>query len=144
MKINDWVAAGILRQSGYFAPDIDVPIKMDANENPFYMQLPLKRKLFEKMNAVDFNRYPVAGSPELRERFAKYYGVKKDMIMPGNGSDELIQSLCLVLKGPVKGIMVPTPTFAMYKIIGINTGQRVVEIPLDKTFDLDVEAMIAK
>jgi len=77
MKINDWVAAGILRQSGYFAPDIDVPIKMDANENPFYMQLPLKRKLFEKMNAVDFNRYPVAGSPELRERFAKYYGVKK-------------------------------------------------------------------
>ncbi|HON58826.1 MAG TPA: histidinol-phosphate transaminase [Smithella sp.] len=144
MKINDCIAPGILRQSGYVAPEVDVPVKMDANENPFGLQEPLKRRLLEKMSAVAFNRYPAAGSPELRERFARYFGVKKDMIMPGNGSDELIQALCLAFRGKIKGVMVCSPTFAMYKIIGVNAGNKAVEVPLDKKFDLDVEAMTAK
>lgn len=144
MKISDWISPGILRQRGYVAPDVDAPVKMDANENPFVLQEPLKRRLLEKMSAVEFNRYPAAGSPELRERFARYFGVKKDMILPGNGSDELIQALSFAFQGKVKGVMVPTPTFAMYKIIGVNTGNRVVEVPLDKKIDLDVEAMTAK
>jgi histidinol-phosphate aminotransferase len=144
MKLSDCIVRGILRQRGYAAPESNAPVKMDANENPFSLQEPLKRRLLEKMSAVEFNRYPAAGSPEMRERFARYFGVEKDMIMPGNGSDELIQLLCLVFKGKVKGVMIPVPTFAMYKIIGVNTGQRVVEVPLDKKFDLDVDAMTAK
>lgn len=66
------------------------------------------------------------------------------MIMPGNGSDELIQILCLAMKGRIKGVLVPVPTFSMYKIIAINTGNRVVEVPLDKKFDLNVEAITAR
>jgi histidinol-phosphate aminotransferase len=144
MVIRDLVAKGIFQQSGYIAPEVSVAIKMDANENPFSMGEPLKRKLLEKMKGIDFNRYPAAGSPELRARFAKYYGVKKDMIMPGNGSDELIQALCFSLKGKISGVLVPVPTFSMYKIIAVNTGNKVVEVPLDKKFDLDVEAIIGK
>jgi histidinol-phosphate aminotransferase len=96
------------------------------------------------MSRVDLNRYPAAGAPELRERFAKYFGVKKNMIMTGNGSDELIQILCMALKGKIKGVLVPVPTFSMYKIIAVNTGNKVVEVPLDKKFDLDVEAMTGR
>ena len=141
MKIQDLVAKGIFEQSGYITPEIIGEIKMDANENPFTIQEPLKRKLRERMGGVVLNRYPVAGAPELRERFAKYFGVKKNMIMLGNGSDELIQILCLTLKGKIKGVLVPVPTFSMYKIIAVNTGNKVVEVPLDKKFDLDVEVI---
>ena len=144
MKIDDLVAKGILRQSGYLTPEVSGTIKMDANENPFSMQEPLKRKLLERMRKVEFNRYPMAGSPELRERFAQYYGVKKDMIMPGNGSDELIQALCFALQGKIRGVLVPVPTFSMYKIIAINTGNKIAEVPLDKKFDLDVEAVTGR
>jgi histidinol-phosphate aminotransferase len=66
------------------------------------------------------------------------------MIMLGNGSDELIQILCLALKGKINGVLVPVPTFSMYKIIAVNTGNKVVEVPLAKKFDLDVEAMTEK
>jgi histidinol-phosphate aminotransferase len=117
---------------------------MDANENPISLQEPLKKKLMEEMGRVDLNRYPVAGAPELRNRFAQYYGVDKDMVMLGNGSDELIQTLCLTLKGKIKGVLVPVPTFSMYKIIAVNTGNKVVEIPLDKNFDLDCDAIIGR
>jgi len=132
----------IFRQSGYFAPEVTGAIKMDANENPFTIQEPLKRKLLERMSRIDFNRYPVAGAPELRERYAQYYGVDKDMIMLGNGSDELIQILCLTLQGKIKGVLVPVPTFSMYKIIAVNTGNKVVEVPLNKKFDLDCDAIL--
>ncbi|MCX5849454.1 MAG: histidinol-phosphate transaminase [Deltaproteobacteria bacterium] len=142
MKIIDLVEKGIWKQSGYVAPEFMGAVKMDANENPFSIQEPLRKKLLEEMGRVAFNRYPAAGAPELRERFAKYYGVKKDMIMLGNGSDELIQILCLALKGKIKGVLVPVPTFSMYKIIAINTGNKVVEVPLDKKFDLDVDAIL--
>jgi histidinol-phosphate aminotransferase len=142
MVIRDLVAKEIFEQSGYIAPELTGAIKMDANENPFTIGEPLKKKLQEEMGRVDLNRYPAAGAPELRERFARYYGVKKNMIMLGNGSDELIQTLCMTLKGRIKGVLIPVPTFSMYKIIAVNTGNKVVEVPLDKNFDLDVDAII--
>jgi len=144
MKINDLVANGILKQSGYIAPEVTGVIKMDANENPLNLQEPLKKKLMEEMSRVDLNRYPIAGAPELRKRFAQYYGVDKDMVMLGNGSDELIQTLCLTLKGKINGVLVPVPAFSMYKIIAVNTGNKVVEVPLDKNFDLDSDAIIGR
>jgi histidinol-phosphate aminotransferase len=144
MIIRDLVAKGIFEQSGYIAPELNCAIKMDANENPFTIQEPLRKKLLEKIGRVDLNRYPVAGAPRLRERFAKYYGVNKNMVMLGNGSDELIQILCMALKGKIKGVMIPVPTFSMYKIIAINTGNKVVEVPLDKNFDLDIDAITGR
>ena len=146
MIIKDLIAKEIFEQSGYTAPAYspDIRIRLDANENPFRLQEPLKKKLLEEMGRIDFNRYPVAGSPGLRERFAKYFGVDQDMVMPGNGSDELIQILCLTLKGNINGVLVPVPTFVMYKIIAINTGNKVIEVPLDSNFDIDSEAMLSK
>jgi histidinol-phosphate aminotransferase len=144
MLLNDLVEKGIFKQSGYVAPEVTGAIKMDANENPISLQEPLKRKLMEEMGRVDLNRYPEAGALKLRERFAQYYGVNKNMIMLGNGSDELIQTLCLTLKGKINGVLVPVPAFSMYKIIAVNTGNKVVEVPLDKKFNLDSDAIMGR
>jgi histidinol-phosphate aminotransferase len=144
MLIKDLVEKNIFKQSGYIAPEITGAIKMDANENPVSLQEPLKKKLMEDMGRIDLNRYPEAGALKLRDRFAQYYGVDKDMVMLGNGSDELIQTLCLTLKGKINGVLVPVPTFSMYKIIAVNTGNKVVEVPLAKKFDLDVDAITEK
>jgi len=144
MKIRDLVEKNIFEQDGYVVPEPAGKIKMDANENPFILGEPLKRILRERIREIDFNRYPEAGAIELREKFARYFGVKKNMIMLGNGSDELIQILCMTMKGKIKGVLVPVPTFSMYKIIAVNTGNRVVEVPLDKNFDLDVKAITGK
>ncbi len=144
MIIKNIINKKILEQSGYLAPLEKGEVKLDANENPFPLQEPLKKKLLKEMGEVIFNRYPEAGAPMLREKFARYFGVKKDMVLLGNGSDELIQLLCLTLKGKINGVMVPAPTFSMYKIISINTGNKIMEIPLDKDFDLDIDAMRRK
>jgi histidinol-phosphate aminotransferase len=144
MILRDIVNREIFKQSGYKAPELTGEIKMDANENPFILQKPLKKILLEEMGKVILNRYPEAGAPKLRERLAQYYGVNKDMVMLGNGSDELIQVLCLTLKGRISGVLIPVPTFVMYKIIAVNTGNKIVEVPLDKNFDLDTDAIVSK
>jgi histidinol-phosphate aminotransferase len=61
--------------------------------------------------------------------------------MVGNGSDELIQITCTALANS-SAVMVPVPAFAMYRIIAVNTGHRVIEVPLDEAFDLDLDAML--
>jgi histidinol-phosphate aminotransferase len=90
MILQKIVNKEIYQQNGYVAPELTGSIKMDANENPLSLKEPLKKKLFDQMYKVELNRYPQAGAPDLRERFARYYGVDKEMIMLGNGSDELI------------------------------------------------------
>jgi histidinol-phosphate aminotransferase len=142
--LKNLVAEAIYQQSGYLAPVHPGVIKMDANENPFRLQEPLKRKLMEELKNVDLNRYPAAGNPELRAKLAQHYGVNQDMVMLGNGSDELIQILCLTMKGKTNGVMVPFPTFVMYKIIAVNTGHKVVEVPLAENFDLDLDTLLDK
>jgi histidinol-phosphate aminotransferase len=64
------------------------------------------------------------------------------MIMIGNGSDELIQILCAALVNPSSSVMVPVPTFVMYRIIASNSGHRVAAVPLNASFDLDLDAML--
>ncbi len=146
MVIKDLIAKEILEQNSYAAPVYtkNIRVRLDANENPFSLQEPLKKKLLEQISKVNFNRYPEAGSPGLREGFAGYFGVDRDMVMPGNGSDELIQLLCLAFKGKINGVLVPDPAFVMYKIIAVNTGNKVMEVPLDDNFDLDTDAMLGK
>jgi histidinol-phosphate aminotransferase len=141
MILKNLVADAIYQQNGYRAPVNSGAIKLDANENPFRLQEPLKRKLMEELKNVELNRYPTAGNPELRSKLAQYYGVDSNRVMLGNGSDELIQILCLTMKGKINGVMVPIPTFVMYKIIAANAGQKVVEVPLTDNFDLDLDAM---
>jgi len=63
----------------------------------------------------------------------------------GTGSDEVISLLLTALarprgRGPAT-VLVPTPTFVMYRITGRGHGWRVVEVPLDAAWDLDVGGM---
>jgi histidinol-phosphate aminotransferase len=141
MNIRKWVRKDIRRQQAYAADAVDCRIKLDANENPFSLSPDLQEELLERMREVRLNRYPDAGAPLIRKRFAQYYGVGEDTLMVGNGSDELIQILCAAMARRGAGLLIPVPTFAMYRIAALNYGYRLAEVPLDADFDLDTTAM---
>ena len=142
MNIKKLIREEVLRQEAYSAPEIPCRIKLDANESPYDLPASLKSKIFESIKKLSLNRYPEPGSPELRAGFAKLYGIDDDMLIIGNGSDELIQALLIAVKGQNSGVVIPVPTFAMYKISAFNTDHRIIEVPLDNQFDLDVESML--
>jgi len=129
-------------QQAYPIEDIACPVKLDANENPYPLPQTVKRRFWKRLREIPLNRYPEAGSPEVLKRFALHFGVDRNMIMVGNGSDELIGILCTALGGERASVMVPVPTFAMYRISAQNNGHKVLSIPLDETFGLDVAGML--
>ncbi len=142
MDVRTLIKKEVREQEGYQADIVPSRAKMDANESPFSLPPTLKKELFDKMQNISLNRYPEPGAPLIRKRFAGYYGVADDMIMIGNGSDELIQILCTALINSSSVVMVPVPTFVMYRIIASNSGHAVAEVPLNASFDLDLDAML--
>jgi len=142
MDIKTLIREEMLKQPGYRADVTTCRIKMDANESPFTIPLALKEKLFEEMKKCHLNRYPEPGALHIRKRFAGYYGVHEDMMMVGNGSDELIQILCTTLLTSSSVVIAPVPTFVMYRIIALNSAHMVSEIPLNPSFDLDADKML--
>jgi len=140
MDVTRIIKSEVLGQEAYQIDERVCRVKLDANENPYKLPEDLSLRLFEYLRTFPLNRYPAPGSPDLRRRFAEKFGIGEDMIIIGNGLDELIQILLTAL--PSSGsVLIPSPTFAMYKISAINTGHDVIEVPLDETFDLRSEEM---
>jgi histidinol-phosphate aminotransferase len=144
MNIGKLIKDEVLAQKAYPAEIMECRIKLDANESPYGLPAPLKERLFARMKDTALNRYPAPGAPTLRKRYGALCGVDENRVMTGNGSDELIQILCTAMARPGARIIVPTPTFVMYRIIGLNCGLGVTEVRLDQAFDLDMAVMLDK
>lgn len=124
-------------------------IKLDANENSFPFPFELRKKMASLIENLPFNRYPDPLARELRRVLAEQLSrsgspVNSDMILVGNGSDELIQMILLVFGRDPGCVLIPSPTFAMYKILTQILGRRPIEIPLEADFDLNLEEMLAR
>jgi histidinol-phosphate aminotransferase len=142
MDIRALIREEVLAQTAYPVVTTPYRVKLDANENPLAIPPQLREKFAARLATVELNRYPEAGSVALVSRFAQAFGVGSDQVLMGNGSDDLIQILALALARPGAGIMIPVPTFVMYRIIALNSGFSVAAIPLDKDFDLDLPVML--
>lgn len=144
MDIRVLIRDEVLGQKAYAADLTACPIKLDANESPFAIPEPLRGAFAAGLASIPLNRYPEAGSLALVGRFARAFGVEEGQVIPGNGSDELIQILCAAAARPGAEVMIPFPSFAMYRISATNAGCRVAMVPLDAGFDLDLPVMLER
>ena len=137
---------GILRRDlnvivPYEAPRVgEGVIKLDANENPFEFPENIIKEIRECLT-YSFARYPDPMSTELIAALSEYTGVQKEGIMAGNGSDELILNLLLVF-GNGGHVIIPTPTFSMYRIHSLIAGAKPVEVSRGSKFEVDVSAVV--
>lgn len=117
---------------------------LDANESPYEPSAPMKAKLAALAGRIALNRYPDPAPGELAKLAKRHFRIPSGAeVIFGNGSDELIVMLCTVFAGVDRRrsrIMVPEPTFSMYRHIGRSLGFEVVGVPLDERFDLDKDA----
>jgi len=91
------------------------------------------------------NRYPEPQPKELVARLASLYGVSKDQLLVGRGSDEGIDLLCRSFcRAGQDSILVCPPTFGMYSVMAHVQGAGVVTVPLkvNDGFALDVDEVL--
>jgi histidinol-phosphate aminotransferase len=90
----------------------------------------------------DVTRYPVAYEPALAAALADYAGVSADMIACGCGSDDVLDSAIRAFAEPGGVLCLPDPSFSMIRVFALTNGLSPVSIPLTRSFDADVDAML--
>lgn len=120
--------------NSYSIDNDDYKINLDKNENPFDVPKKLKKKIIKELEKIPFNRYPPIICNDLRKKIADYLGFKTENIVLGNGSDQLIDNILDLFKR--NKIIINTPTFEMYSFYARKKGLDVIDIPLDKNFQL--------
>ena len=149
MKYKLRIKQSLKNFDSYVPDEIDFLFRLNANESPFdetqsiIENLSAKtKKKFLELNSI--NRYPDPNQNILRQKTSKFYKVNQNQIIFGNGSDELILYLLLVLTGKTSTIIHLEPSFSMYKILSSATGNRTIKVDLDKNFQINMRDMLIK
>ncbi len=143
-RVRQWVPAPLRELSAYHVPPATGLLKLDAMENPFPMPEDLRAAHAEALKTVDINRYPDPQAAELKDLLRANLGLPAgNELVLGNGSDELILLLALLMRGPNRTVLSPCPSFVMYRMTAIYAGLKYVGVPLrTDDFCLDTEAML--
>jgi len=113
-------------------------VKINQNENPWDAPERIKEETLRRLTERKWSRYPDFVPARLHERLAEFAGWKRDGIIAGNGSNELIQALLMVTIGPGKRVLICEPTFALYRQIATVLGGDVESIPLTADLQYDI------
>ena len=85
--------------------------------------------------------YPDAAAASLRRNIAELHGVTPDRVVLGGGSTDVLRMAMLALAGGGKTIVTARPTFETIAQLARQTGSRIVDVPLSKSYSHDLEAM---
>ncbi len=141
-------------QLPYGAPQLDVPVALNVNENPY----PPPDAVAADMGAAvagtvrSLNRYPDRDAVALRTELAGYLacdgaaGLGTENVWAANGSNEVMQQLLLAFGGPGRTALWFAPTYSMYPEYARNThtgwvaGRRAEDFTIDRDAALDTIA----
>ncbi len=91
------------------------------------------------------NRYPNPLQTELRRVLANIFSVEPEQVMATNGSDEAIDLLFRLFCIPgVDNILIPQPSYSMYKSIADFNGIETIPYPIDLEIGYGVEKIISR
>ncbi|MER5439545.1 histidinol-phosphate transaminase [Streptomyces sp. NPDC002790] len=150
-RIDDLPVREELRgKSPYGAPQLDVAVRLNTNENPYPLPEPLVRRIAERVadEARHLNRYPDRDAVELRTELAAYltrttgHEVTYEQVWAANGSNEVLQQLLQAFGGPGRLALGFEPSYSMHPLLARGTNTGWVSAPRCEDYSLDVPAAV--
>lgn len=126
-------------REGYHSPQAEVAIRLNTNESPLPPPPGWLDSLAIELRQIPFNRYPDRSAVGLRQALAEFHGVQPEQVFCANGSNEVLQSLCLAYGGPGRSVAVFEPTYALHSHIAHLSSTAVVEGQRRPDFSLDLD-----
>lgn len=135
----------------YGAPQLDVPVRLNVNENPYPPSVSVAADMARAVAevAAGLNRYPDRDAVALRADLAAYLtaegtaGIGVDNVWAANGSNEIMLQLLQAFGGPGRTVLSFTPTYSMYPEYARDThtawvaGRRADDFSIDVPHALD-------
>jgi histidinol-phosphate aminotransferase len=129
--------------SPYGAPQLDVPVRLNTNENSYPVPDTVVEAIGKALQAElrDLNRYPDRDAVALRTDLAGYLGhdLKAENVWAANGSNEIQQQLLQVFAGPGRTALGFTPAYSMHPLLAKGTGTAWVDGYRAEDFGLTAE-----
>lgn len=137
-------------KSPYGAPQLQVPVRLNTNENPHPPTKALVDDVTASVRSVagDLHRYPDRDAVALRTDLAAYLaaqtGVDLDVenLWAANGSNEILQQLLQAFGGPGRSAIGFVPSYSMHPIISDGTQTRFLEARRADDFSLDADVAV--
>jgi histidinol-phosphate aminotransferase len=128
----------IALMAGYHSPQVDVKVRLNTNESPLAPPPAFTERLAAELQAVEWHRYPDRTAGALRAAIARHHGVDTSQVFAANGSNEVLQTLCLTYGGAGRTVAVFEPTYALHSHIARVTGTAVATGERRDDFSLDL------
>ncbi|WP_067971052.1 histidinol-phosphate transaminase [Nocardiopsis trehalosi] len=130
----------------YGAPQLEVPVALNTNENPYppsdRLAATLARRVAE--TATGLNRYPDRDAVGLRTALAGYlgHGLDHRRVWAANGSNEVLQQILQAFGGAGRTAMGFEPSYSMHPVIAGVTGTAWIPVPRAADFRVDLPAAL--
>jgi histidinol-phosphate aminotransferase len=115
-------------------------LRMDLNTNLLGPNPAVTRVL--RVKEFDTHEYPSPDSEALRKALGKEWGIDPELIICGNGVDEMINLSIRAFADKGERVVYPTPSFSMYNFFARANRCTMIEVPLTDDFKLDVDAIV--
>lgn len=124
-------------------PKDRVYIKLNANENP-YPPSPEVSRVLREFDASHLRLYPDPDSGELRAAIAKMLGsgITPDMIIAGNGSDEVLSFVFYTFFDSDAPLCFPEHTYSFYPVYAGYYNIPYKKVPLESDYSINADAML--
>ncbi len=121
----------------YYADDADETHgRFHANESPFNLPPSVREEIAKRVKDFPFHLYPNGECLPLRKQLAKHLDLSSAHLLLGHGSDELIGLIIQTFCRDDDQVLVPLPTFSMYKQIALANRVNCAEVKLNANFGL--------
>jgi histidinol-phosphate aminotransferase len=110
-------------------------LKLNTNENPYSPPLAVSKAIAEETERA-LQLYPPPAADSLREELAAQYGLTKENVFAGNGSDEVLAFSFMAFFEPEKTIRFPQITYSFYPVYAKLFDIPFEEVPLNEDFSI--------
>jgi len=117
--------------------------KLNLNENFFIPRKKLHELIVEALEDLDPRLYPQDEEEKLRGKIGEYVGLSANNIVVGNGGDEILEKIAHLFLGKGEQAITISPTFSMYRFAVNLQKAKLVEVPLNKDFSLNVDRLLS-
>src|SRR3954471_12102884 len=146
MASPKFVRPNVRQMEGYTPGEQPAPgervVKLNTNENPF----PPSAKVMQAIREVEpetLRRYPNPTGDLFRNAAAEIFGLSPEMILAGNGSDDILTIATRTFVPPGGTLAYADPTYSLYKVLAAIEGAKVTPVAWEKEWQLPIDALVA-
>lgn len=125
LAVSRFLREELRGRSAYGAPQIDVPVRLNTNENSYPLPPEVADAVIKAVSAevAGLNRYPDRDALALRADLAAYlgHGIRPEQVWAANGSNEIQQQLLQAFAGPGRVMLGFGPAYSMHPLLALGT-----------------------